>query len=209
MKQILLVLFSLFQFTEFTYGQPSDSSQTKASKEGAIEFSAIQTSLLSKSFYGINFNMKYFPCKRFGTGTYIIVSQKRISDTFSYSIKKPIIQFVEIGWINQYNILQTNKLRMNISLVNAFSQVRLGDNEFKEKIHKYAPKEIASNFFYVIEPGSSIYYKLILGKGNADLWLTAGASHRFVFGKTKFGMTKDFSGYLFSIGVSVIGLADK
>lgn len=166
MKQILLVLFFLFQLTKFTYGQPSDSSQIKASKECAIELSGIQTSLLSKSFYGINYNIKYFPGKRFGTGAYIIFSPKRISDTFSYSIKKPIVQFFEIGWINQYNILQTNKLRMNISLVNGFSQVRLGDNAIKEKIHKYAPKEIASNFFYVIEPGSSISYKLISGKGN-------------------------------------------
>jgi len=208
MKRTLILLICLFQVLDFTFGQSSDSLKTKASKEFAIGLTAIQTSLVSKRFYGINYNIKYFPTKRFGTGAYIIFSQKKISDTFTYSIKKPIIQFYEIGWTNQYNFLQSSKVRMNISLVNGFSQVRLGDNAFNEKNHKYPPKEISSNYFYTLEPGSSFSCKLISSKDNADFWLTAAASYRFVFGDTKFGMTKDFSGYLFGIGISIIGLVD-
>jgi hypothetical protein len=208
MKQTLIVLCCLFQILDFIYGQSSDSSKTKASKEFAMELSPIQTSLLSKKFYGINWSFTYFPGKRIGTGAYIIFASKKISDTFTYSIKKPIIQFYEIGWTNQYNFIQTNRVRMNISLVNGFSQVRLGDNAIKEKQHKYAPKEIASNYFYTLEPGSSFSYKIISNNHNADFWLTAFANYRFVFGNTKYGMTKEFSGYLFGLGISIIGVND-
>ncbi len=206
MKQTLIFVFCLFQFLDFTYGQSSDSLGAKGQKEFAIGLNGIQTSLLSKKNYGINFTMIYFPRKRIGTGIYLTASQKKISDTFSYPVKKPIIQFYEIGWINQYDFLQTSKLRMNISLVNGLSQVKLGDNAFKERRHKYAPKEISSNYFFTVEPGSSFSYKFISDKGNADFWLTAAANYRFVFGDPKYGNIKDFSGYLFRIGVSIIGL---
>jgi hypothetical protein len=208
MKQSLLLFFFLLQITTFTFGQLNHNVKTKSVKEYNFDVGAIQTSIMAKNFYGVNFNLKYFPTKRIGTGAYIIFSQRNISDTFTYSIQKPIIQFYEIGWTNQYSFLHTSKLRMSISLVNGFSQARLGDNAIKEKRHKYAPKEISSNFFYSLEPGSSFSCKLISIGDNANLWLTAAANYRFVFGNTKYGMTKDFSGYLFSVGISIIGFDD-
>ena len=208
MKQTLLFLLCLFQVLNFACAQSGDSLPPKTLKEVAIGVNAIKAPLLSKNFYGINFNIKYFPEKRFGTGAYILFSQKKISDTFAYSIKKPIIQLYEIGWINQYDFLQSNKVRMDISLTNGFSQVRLGDNAIKEKRHKYAPKEISSNYFYTLEPGSSFSYKFISSKGNADFWVTAGANYNFVFGNAKYGMRKDFSGPLCTIGITIAGLVD-
>jgi hypothetical protein len=205
MKRYLLLLFCLLQIATFAFGQLNQDAKGKNIKEYNFDIGAIQTPMLAKRFYGVNFNLKYFPNKRIGTGAYIIFSSKRISDTFAYLIKKPIIQFYEIGWINQYNFLQTSKLRMSLSLVNGFSQARLGDNAIKERRHKYAPKEISSNYFYSFEPGSSVSYKLISNNNNADFWLTAAANYRFVFGNMKYEVTKDFSGYLFSIGISIRG----
>jgi len=45
MKRTLILLFCLFQILDFTFGQSIDSLKTKASKEFAIELTAIQTSL--------------------------------------------------------------------------------------------------------------------------------------------------------------------
>lgn len=206
MKRTLLLLICLFAITTFTSAQSGDSLKTKAPKEIAVEINAAQTSLLSKKFYGINWNIKYFPAKRFGTGIYLIFFRRKINDTFSYRIQRPIIDYYEIGWINQYNFLQTNRVRMNISLINGVAQSRLGDNAIKERIHKNMPKEIASNYFYLLEPGAGISIRFASDKHDADFWLTSTASYHFVFGRTKYSTSKEFSNYLFGIGISIIGL---
>ena len=49
---------------------------------------------------------------------------------------------------------------MNISLVNGFSQVRLGDNAIKERRHKYAPTEIHQTTFTRLNPEVAFYASL-------------------------------------------------
>jgi hypothetical protein len=93
----------------FTYAQPTTGTNTSSSKEAAIELNVIQTSLVSYKASGINFNIKYFPRKRFATGAYLLYATKKIPETFTYSIARRIIQFYEIGWTNQYNFLLTNR----------------------------------------------------------------------------------------------------
>lgn len=206
MKSTTLCLLVLFQIIASAYGQTGDGLKTAAApKEFAVELNAIQTSLVSHKAGGINFNFKYFPHKRFATGAYLLFSARQMRDTFTYSIARPIIQFYEGGWTNQYNFLQTSRVRMDINLVNAFSQARLGDNAIKEKQHKYAPKEVASNYFYILEPGTGFSYKFLSGKDNTGLWLHAMVNYRFVFGNCKYATTKDFTGWLFGIGIAVNG----
>ncbi|MFI5188216.1 MAG: hypothetical protein ACHQF0_15910 [Chitinophagales bacterium] len=203
MKRTLIFLICLFQIIELINGQSNDSLKFKSLKDFDINMGAVQTSLLAKKFYGINWTIRYFPNKRFGTGLYLIFCQRKISDTFTYQIQKPIIDFYEIGWINQYSFLQRDKVRMNLSLINGFSQARLGDNAIKERQHKNMPKEIASNYFYSLEPGAGISIRLS-SNNDAEFWLTSETNYRFVFGKSKYAMTNEFSGYLFGVGVSVI-----
>lgn len=202
MKRILIGLICLFQIIELTSGQSNDSLKLKSVKELDINIGAVQTSLLAKKFYGINWTIRYFPGERFGTGLYLVFCQRKISDRFTYQIQKPIIDFYEIGWINQYNFLQTNGVQMNISIINAFSQARLGDNAIKERRHKNMPKEIESNYFYSLEPGVGISIRLF-SNNDADFWLTSGTSYRFAFGKSKYSMTNEFSGNLFRVGLSI------
>jgi hypothetical protein len=96
-------------------------------------------------------------------------------------------------------------VRLNISLTNGFSQSRLGDNAIKEREHKNMSKEIASNYFYSLEPGTGISIRLT-SNNDTDIWLTSEAGFRFVFGRSKYSMTNEFSGYLFGVGLSIIGL---
>lgn len=205
MKQSLLFFLLVILLSTFSFGQSTPGSNPKNTKEFSFDAAFVQTPVLSKKAYGVNFNLEYFFTKRIATGIYFLYAQKRIADTFAYSIKKPIIQFYEAGWITQYDLLQTDRLRININLVNGFSQARLGDNAIKEKRLKNAPKEIASNFFYSLEPGSSISYRLTSTHHNADLWLTAATNYRFAFGNTRYALPKDFSGYTAGIGVSLRG----
>ncbi|MFI5187501.1 MAG: hypothetical protein ACHQF0_12290 [Chitinophagales bacterium] len=209
MKRSFTYLTFFFAISSFTYGQSADTLKNKTSKAAEINVSAINTQLLSGKFYGINWNIKYFPTKRFATGAFIVFSQKKISDTFSFSIEKPIIYYYEIGWANQFDLLKTDRTQINISLVNALSVSRLGDNAHKERIHKNSAKEIATNYFYAFEPGGGFGIKLFSAGQNGDIWLTAETNYRFVAGKSKYAATKQFSGYLFSLGISVIGFPDN
>ncbi|MGI8952230.1 MAG: hypothetical protein ACR2FN_11685 [Chitinophagaceae bacterium] len=209
MKRTLILLICLSAIKAYSFAQSSDTLKTKVSKDVGIDLYAVQTPLLSKKFYGVNWNIKYFPTERIGTGVYITFSQKKIGDTFTYSIGKPIIYYYEIGWINQYNFLQTDRMRVNINLINGLSVSRLGDNAIKEKRYKYRPKEVATNYFYLLEPGAGFSFKLISNNQDADLWLTAETNYRFVFGSSKYATTKQFSGYLFGIGISIIGFTDE
>lgn len=96
-------------------------------------------------------------------------------------------------------------MRANNSLINGLSMARLGDNAIKERRHKYRPKEVATNYFYTLEPGAGFSFKLTSNHQDADFWLTAETNYRFLFGDSKYATTKEFSGYLFAIGISLIG----
>lgn len=203
MKQTLILLICLFEITDFTFGQSSDSLKTKVSEEVAIGSSIVQTSLLSKKFYGISVDIKDSPSKRIGNGLCFFFCDKKISDTFGYRIQKPIVEYAEIKWINQYNFLQKNRMRMNISLINGLSIAWLVDDAIRVNNHS---KEIARNYFYLLEPGAGFSFKLVSNNSHKkNLWLTAETNYRFVFGHSKFGSTKQFSSYLFGIGILTTG----
>ena len=191
-----------------SFGQTNDTAINKKSKVAEVNLSIINTQMLSQQFYGINWKIKYFPTNRIGTGVYITVFKKKISDTFTYSIKEPVINFYEFGWTNQYNFLKTNGMQAGINLINALSMSRLGDNAVKEKYHKYMAKEVSTNYYYTLEPGADFTFKLISTKQNEGIWLTAETNYRFVFGKSKYATTKQFSGYSFGIGISVKQFTD-
>jgi len=203
MKKALIYFICLLTIKTSSFGQTSDTTINKNSKEVEVNLSIINTKILSQQFYGINWKIKYFPTDRLGTGVYITVFQKKISDTFTYSIKEPVIDFYEFGWTNQYNFFKTNGVQAGINLINALSMSRLGDNAVKEKYHKYMSKEVSTNYYYTLQPGAYFAFKLISTKQNGGIWLTAETNYRFVFGKSKYAATKQFSGYSFGIGISV------
>lgn len=200
MKQALIYFIYLLAIKTCAFGQFSDTSISKHSKEAEVNLSVTNTQIFSQQFYGINWNIKYFLTNRIGTGVYITVFKKKISDTFTYSIKQPVIYFYELGWTNKYNFLRTNSVQFDICLINALSMSRLGENAIKEKYHKYMAKEISTNYFYALEPGAGFAFKLISSEG---IWLTAETNYYFVFGVSKYATTKQFSGYSFGIGISV------
>ena len=204
MKTALIHLIFALTSTTFAFGQAADSLRTNGSKQLEANVSVFNTQLLANSSYSINQYIKYYPTARFGTGVYISCTQRKISDTFTYHIQKPILDYYEFGWTNQYNYITTDKVQANISLINAVSEARLGDNAFKKKTNKSMPKEVATNYFYALEPGAGFSFKIISPDKGSGIWLTAQAGYRFVFGNSKFASAKEFSDYFFGIGISII-----
>lgn len=94
-----------------TYNEIVKQSMTKR-HEVSIDFFALRTSLLNNYFWGVGLNMKYYPTKKWGTGISVSGAWRNISETFSFSIGIPTITYTELGWLNQYDIVQANKLRI-------------------------------------------------------------------------------------------------
>lgn len=202
MKKYFLINAFLVATIGNVFGQPDSIKVIKYQPECEADFYMIQTSLLSRNFYGMNYNLKFFPAKHIGTGLYAILSLKDIKNTYNYSIKKPVILYSEIGWTNQYNFIQTKKVRMDFSMANCLAVASLCDGAIRRG--KY-PKEIATNYFYAFEPGTGILYNLSSGKKDPGCWLSAEYDYRFVIGGTKYSSPNDFPGNLFKIGFSLIG----
>ena len=211
MKLIAIVFFSL-TVNVIAFGQSNDSSATKEPKELCFDFCLSNTSILHQNFWGFNVDAKFYCLnKHLMTGLYVNLFEKLINDTFQYSIKKPIMDFYEFGWINQYYLIQKKNFRLNLNLSNWIAYSRLGDNSEKEKrfnglLHLKTPKEISTNYYYLLEPGLDISYKTLKINKILDLYITAKAKYRFLFGKSKYSSTDQFSNYYIAIGISLIGL---
>jgi hypothetical protein len=214
MNKIFFLLIVIFTCSTTIFGQTTDSLKSKTKHEASFDFGAFYTPVLSKNLYGGNIDFKYYPYKKIATGLCFSMTEKKIGDTFSYSIGQPLLDYYEIGWINQYDVVQKDKIRIGINLNNGIAISRLGDNSEKEKYwtkygYRYGAKEVTTNYFYLLQPGLDISFRLFSKNHYPDFYLTTKAKYRFVFGDSKYGQLSDFSNYYFGLGLSIIGFTDE
>ena len=190
-----------------------ESSISNIKHEMSFAVSGCTTPLLTKIFFGGSIDMKYYPTHRWGTGLDFSGAQKIINNTYNFDMGTPIINYYEIGWLNQYDFIQTEKFRIGATLNNGIAISVLGDND--DKVEKngrygkiYVPRKIASNYLYIVEPGFEASYCLYSEKHHPDFYLTTQAKYRFAFGGTKYADLSDFNGSFVGLGLSIIGFVD-
>jgi hypothetical protein len=195
-----------------SFGQ-SEKLPGKPSHEVSADLGAFYTPLLSRNVYGFNFDMKYYPVKRWATGLTASIATKKTDNSYQYTIGKPIISYDEFGWINQYDLVHKDQFRLNVNLNNGMAIAKLGDNA--DKVLQWTrygnvevPKKIATNYFYLLQPGLDISFRVYNHRHDPDIYLTAKAKYRYVFGDSKYGQLSDFSNYYVGFGISLIGFAD-
>lgn len=192
------------------YAQKIDSLKNKYNHEASIDIVAFYSPILSKKLFGGSVDFKYYPFKKIATGLSFSMTEKKVNETYSFSIQQPVLDYYEFGWINQYDIIESNKIIIALNLNNGIVCSRLADNAEKEKYwtkygYSYRAKEVATNYFYLLQPGVNVSIKLISNKHSPDFYLTTKAKYRFVLGDSKYGSASDFSNCYFAIGLSVIG----
>jgi len=209
MKSKNLLVIIVFIITVSSKAQVADS--VKVNHEMAFDFVGMQTPLLTKNFFGISIDLKSYVCPKWSTGLDFSYSQKIINNKFQYTMGTPIVQYYEIGWVNQFDFVQTNKLRIAASLTTGIAISCLADNDDKLERHGkygnvYVPRGIATDNLFIIEPGFETYYKIYNGNHYSDIYITTKAKYRFASGGPKYGDINDFNGSYIGIGLSVIGL---
>lgn len=178
--------------------------------ELAFDLFAVNTRMLKKNMWGGGIDVKYFPVKKWATGISFVAVGGKTSDTFSFSIKNPTVTYLEFGWLNQYDFISKDKIRANINLLNGLAYVELRDNGDKVRTptrygYKNVAKLLATNYYYLLEPGLDVSFKLFSNKHDPDFYLTGKIKYRQVFGNSKFASESMFSGTFAGIGLSLIG----
>lgn len=196
-----------------TYAALVAASRTNR-HERSFDVFASKTTILNNSLFGGGFSMKSYPQKKWGTGFLISGASKRTPDTFGFSIARPLLCYYEVGWVNSFDIVQKNWWRTGVSLLNGLAIVDLRDKAQTEKRHTRSgdvdvPKRIATNYYYLLEPGIDFSVKVVSNNHNPDFYLTGSAKYRMLFGNSGFGTQKMNSGALFSLGISVIGFGKE
>jgi len=214
MKIFIKLFFVLTASSTFSFGQASDKFNKTIGGEGTLDVCSFYTPLISTDTYGLNVDFKFYPVKSLATGFCASIANRKIGTAFQYTIGQPIVYYYEFGWINQYDVLQKDRLRIGLNINNGISYSELGDNDVKVKYWtRYGAGEkakiISTNYFYLLEPGLDINVRLFSHKHDPDFYLTLKTKYRFVFGDIKYGQRSDFTNFYFGLGISAIGFFDK
>lgn len=217
MKKAIITMFALVA-SAISYGEDAGKYLNGVKPEFVFELGGAFAPVLSYNLFGVSVDIKYYPKSRFATGINVSWLGKNISETFSYDIEKPYLNYTVIGWINQYDLFQKERIRVNLNINNGLAISQLADNDVKETysywtewglIHGESPKKIAESYYYILEPGFDISIRVFSQNSYPDIYLTSKTKYRFVFGESKFGETGQFSNYYFGLGVSFVGFIMK
>lgn len=216
-KKMYTIAVFIFHCIHFCSGQETKTLWEDTPKPRiklSMDVQVANMPMISNNFHVFDYEVKFSKCSKFETGYAACWSSKKIDNSFSYAIQQPKITYFQIGWINQYNFLITNRFRLSANINNAFADAELGDNSIIVKVatpHGYAnrAKEIAKNRFYLVEPGISFSVRLYTIQPNkkahdqgCSIYLTTTAKYRFLFGSAQYGTHKQFSNYYLGAGLS-------
>lgn len=191
-------------------------AQRKSSNEKylSVDIGYIHTQLLNKNFNGGNFDFKFYVLPNFSTGLSTNILGTNTTDTFGFSVKRPQLNFISIGWINQFDFYNKNRFRFSASLNNALGITTLTDKETYSMVwvnnhYQKQYKQVASNYHYLFEPGIEAGFLLSNSQSDTKVYLTTKARYRSASNKINFGDPNSISHWYFGIGINFIGLAEE
>jgi hypothetical protein len=206
--------FSILFFSFFSVNAQQNQQSFSSDKDLAIDLMVFHSPILNRNFVGFAADVKYYVEPNWGTGFSFSIANKKISTDFGVGAAEPDVSYIGIGWLNQWDVVQSESARVGFNLNNGLAIVNLRDLSETEVVwDEFGPSEVpvsrARSFFYVVEPGITASFRLVKTKNTPNIFLTTQAKYRKAFGNPEFGKSQDFSGYFVGVGVSFIGLFDS
>lgn len=204
---LLFVLFSGF----FLFAQEEEMEETIfIPNEVVIDFSGFYSPILSTNFIGFSMDIKYYVLENWSTGINASYASRKMKTDFQYDVFNPAVQYSEISWLNQFDLLKKEKFRIGLQLSNGLAMATLVDRDVTEEFwDEYgvteSAKRIETNYFYILQPGIEAAVRVYDNDRFPDVYLTAKAKYRQAMGIPKFATTSDFTNYYVGIGISLIG----
>jgi hypothetical protein len=212
MKTNYFLFLISFLFSLSALSQQNNNS--KRNDNIAVDLLMFQSPVINRNFYGFSADFKYYLKDKWGTGLNFAIANKRINLDYSYDLVEPDITYLSVGWLNQYDIVQNEKVRVGVNLNNGIAFFNLRDRTQTELVwdefegHTEVPIVQARNVFYVIEPGITASFLLFTPKNFSPIYLTTQAKYRQAIGNPKFAQANDYSNYFLGVGISIIGPFD-
>ena len=178
--------------------------------EVSIDIFASKTYLLNNTISGFQFGVKYFPFSRWGTGLSLSAGVRMVRDTFGFSVISPQLGYYEIAWSNEYRLINSDKFQLGFQLSTGLAIAQLRDKAVLVKTtykgrNRYVPKEITTDYYFLLKPEFRMSYKVISNKHDPDFFVTGSIGQSLNFGRNSFNSSSALKAFNFSIGVSMIG----
>lgn len=204
---------AVFLFSFFASSAQEIETPPQNSSILAVDLLGFSSPMLNRNFFGFSMDGKYYVKQKWGTGINFAASSKKVSTDFSVGAYEPDVTYFSLGWLNQYDFVQRDDVRLGINLNNGLAIVNLRDRSETEIVYdEFGSTEVpvskARNFFYVIEPGITASFRVLKNNNFPDVYVTTQAKYRKAFGNPEFATSKDFTGYFIGFGVSFIGLME-
>lgn len=194
---IVMAVFALFQNTKTI-------AQNINHKQSSVYIGLAFVPIINEYQPGVVIELKNKINSKLSTGLFFMANSSSQNDTFGYKVKQPVINVIEVGWLNSYTILEKKNLIINASLCNDLTVIRLGDNvekttTFTGKALATTSKEIVSNYYYTISPGLDASVRLY-----KTLFTSINIKYRQILGNPSFTSTSGFNGINYSVGLTFI-----
>jgi hypothetical protein len=209
-KYFFLVVFLFSFFASFAQ---DIEAPPKKPDIFAVDLLGFSSPILNRNFFGFSMDVKYYVKQKWGTGINFAATSKKVSTDYAVGAYEPDVTYFSFGWLNQYDFVQRDDVRLGVTLNNGLAIVNLRDRSETEIVYdEFGSTEVpvskARNFFYTIEPGVTASFRVLKNNNFSDVYVTTQAKYRKVFGNPEFAKTQDFNGYFIGFGVSFIGLMD-
>jgi hypothetical protein len=205
-----ILLFALF-CSFFLFAQEGEIEEIQfLPNEFAFDFSGFYSPILSTNFIGFSLDIKYNVRENWSTGINVSYASRKMKTDFQFEVLNPGVQYNEISWLNQFDLLKKEKFRIGLQLSNGLAMASLVDRDIVEEFwDEYgvteSAKRIETSYFYVLQPGIETSVRVYDNDGFPDIYITTEAKYRKAMGTPKFATTSDFESYYVGIGISLIG----
>lgn len=205
------ILFLVLFLCSVLYAQEDESTfYEQLPNEIVFDFVGFYSPILSTDFIGFSMDIKYYVRENWSSGINVSYASRRMNTDFHYNIYNPGIQYGEISWINQFDLLKREKFRIGFQLGNGLAMATLVDRDVQVEFwdeygQSYAAQQIETNYLYIVQPGLDASVRVYNNNRFPDVYLTAKAKYRQAMGGNKFAKPDDFSNYYVGFGVSLIG----
>ena len=209
-----ILLFVLFS-ASFLFAQEEEMLETQVlPNEIVFDFSGFYSPILNTNFIGFSMDIRYYIRENWASGINVSYASRKTNTDFRYDVLSPAVQYSEISWLNQFDLLKKEKFRIGLQLSNGLAMATLVDRDIVEEFwDEYgvteSAKRIQTSYFYILQPGIEASVRVYDNRRFPDVYLTAEAKYRKAMGTPKFAATSDFESYYVGVGISLVGFLEN
>lgn len=193
---------------------------SQSEKQLAVFGGANYQPILKGNHFGFDLTGRYYLDEKISVGLEFAYSSKKYNQGFGFETDRTLMHNVLLNSVIQYDFLTSEKFFVGAFVTNGVSIITLRDRndtrlrEVTEEIDGIwytreveVPKRLGRDSFYILTPGIDLSYKVATldQEFNTNLYITSRIGYQIAFGDGDFAKPKNFTDFVFSLGVTIKG----